>query len=142
MSMMTWTAPSALTTRTLSSTPTVAVTCWAAVCPTPKLRFDVFGTVPPGWMVRNEGLFEPVTVTFSTTAVASLGTPARPATWTGTSMPPSTGDVRSTCPGCFSASPSEPGRESNSRMGARGVKGCGVRGTAWAGASRRSLPDP
>ena len=48
LSTITWLLPAWLYTRTLSLEPTVAVTCWATVCPMRKFRFEVVGEVASG----------------------------------------------------------------------------------------------
>ena len=108
MSTMTWLLPAALKTRTLLIEPTVAVTCWAAVWPARKFRFEVVLAVASGCTVRCPLAVGPVTVTLRATATASAGTPATPRTGTWRNWPGPTGVERAGT----SAAPSWPARVS------------------------------
>ena len=63
--------------------PRATVTSLARVWPLVQFRFEALGgLVPAGWIVRYPGPEVSVTVALSTTAAASAGTPASPATGT------------------------------------------------------------
>jgi hypothetical protein len=80
---------------TFPPVPTGITTRLAIVCPARKFRDDASGGVAPvGNTVSHPGEVGSVTVMFITTAVASAGTPPRPATCTSTTPPAPSGEVR------------------------------------------------
>jgi hypothetical protein len=74
--------PLRLNAVTLPPLPRGTATRFGTVVPELQLRFDARGRgLPAGKTVRKLSEVVPVTVTFSTTAVAPVGTPPWPVTW-------------------------------------------------------------
>ncbi len=74
--------------QTFPPAPTLTMTRLATVEPVEKFMFDAFGGgYPHGNTLTNPRPCASVTVTFKTTAAASVATPARPATTTSVTDP-------------------------------------------------------
>src|SRR5215831_6406527 len=98
--------------------PILTITLFGTFCPAAKFRFDANGRGSPhGHTVTNPAPPGSVTVTFSTAAAASTGTPARPATDNSVVEPAG----RTPNPAPAPSTVTLPGRLSNNRAGLIGV---------------------